>query len=216
MAAVTVIIVDDHKIVRDGIKALFIGELSVKCIGEASDYDELEKLLAIKTPDLLLLDIMLPGKNGIEITALLKDKYPAIRVLILTSNTTEEYILDAVKAGAKGFLPKDTSAGELILAIGEVYSGNGYFGERINKIIYNSYIHQVNKGVEKESSGLSDRETEVLTMFADGFTTKEIAEKLFISPRTIDTHKANIMSKLNLNSIVDLVKYAIKNGLIKI
>jgi len=135
---------------------------------------------------------------------------------VLSSNTEEETILHAVKAGAKGFLSKDTSKEELIAAIQAVFQHDNYFGEKISKIVYRSYIEQVNLNSGKGDSCLSDRETEILILLAEGFSNKEIADKLFISPRTIDTHKANIMAKLNLNSMVELVKYAIKQGYIKI
>ncbi|HPR31679.1 MAG TPA: response regulator transcription factor [Prolixibacteraceae bacterium] len=213
---VKIMIVDDHKIVRDGIRALLLGERNIRWIGEAADADSLFVLLKDKAPDVLILDIQLPGRSGVEILGELQEKYPGIRVLILSSNSDEAIILDAVKAGARGFLPKDTSADELLTAIMSVYKHEGYFGSKISKIIYNSYIGQVTRKEDKDIGPLSDREVEILTLLADGFTNREIADKLFLSPRTVDTHKANIMAKLQLNSTANLVKYALRKGYIKL
>jgi DNA-binding NarL/FixJ family response regulator len=216
MEPIKIMVVDDHKIVRDGIRALLIGQKTIKYIGDAEDAESLFNFLLKTQPDVLILDIILPGKSGVEITVSIKEKYPCIRILILSSNSDEETILSAVKAGANGFLSKDTSKEELITAIMAVATNEGYFGEKINKIIYKSYIEQVTSQNGKPANCLSDREVEILTLLADGFTNKEIADKLFISPRTIDTHKANIMAKLNLSSTVELVKYAIRKGYIKL
>jgi len=216
MEPIKIMVVDDHKIVRDGIRAMLLGQKAIKYIGDAEDAEGLFSFLADNQPGVVILDIQLPGKSGIDITLELKEKYPCIRILILSSNCDEETILNAVKAGANGFLSKDTSKEELIAAISAISAGEGYFGEKINKIIYKSYIDQVQLNAGKPIDCLSEREAEILTLLADGFTNKEIADKLFISPRTIDTHKANIMAKLNLSSTVDLVKYAIRQGYIKL
>ena len=216
MEPIKIMVVDDHKIVRDGIRALLIGQNTIKYIGDAEDSESLFNFLSKTQPNVLILDIQLPGKSGIDITHELKEKYPCIRILILSSNCDEENILNAVKAGVNGVLSKDTSKEELVTAINSVAAGECYFGEKINKIVYKSYIEQVSSQNTKPANCLSEREVEILTLLADGFTNKEIADKLFISPRTIDTHKANIMSKLNLPSTVELVKYAIRQGYIKL
>jgi DNA-binding NarL/FixJ family response regulator len=216
MEPIKIIIVDDHKIVRDGIKALLLGQKTVKCIGDAEDAGGLEVLLQKEIPDVVVLDIHLPGKSGIEVAHEMQEKYPDVGILALSSNCGESIILDAVKAGAKGFLSKDTSKEELVEAIVSVACGEGFFGAKIHHIIYSSYIGQVMSKEGKRENCLSVREIEILTLLADGFSNKEIAGKLFVSPRTIDTHKANIMSKLNLTSTVDMVKYAIKQGYIRL
>jgi DNA-binding NarL/FixJ family response regulator len=213
---IEIVIVDDHKIVRDGIKAMCLGQKICKIIGEASDYQSLMDTLANKKPDMVLLDISMPGKNGIEITKELREKFPCLKVLILSSNSDEQHILEAIKAGANGFLSKDTSKEELLNAIAKIHRNENYFGEKLNAIIFSSYVNQVTNPDTKPANCLSEREVEIMILLAEGFSNKEIADKLFISPRTIDTHKANIMSKLELNSSVDLVKYAIKHGYIKL
>ena len=216
MDPITVVLVDDHKLVRDGIKALLIGEKRIKVIGEAEGSEGLFLLLNKLIPDVLLLDIQLVGKNGIDISIEINEKFPLLKILVLSSNTDEETIVNSVKAGVKGFLSKDTTKEELITAITLVHSNENYFGEKISKIVYKNYIEQVKRGSSNENHGLSERETEILVLLAEGMSIKDIAEKLFISPRTIDTHKANIMSKLNLSTTVDLVKFAIKHGFVKL
>jgi len=215
MDLIKLIIVDDHQIVRDGIKAMFIASKTIKVIGEASGYEELVKLLEKIKPEIIILDINLPGKNGVEITHELKANFSEIKILILSANTDEESIIGAIKAGANGFLPKDTSKEEFISAINLVYNNEDYFGEKLSKIIYKSYVQHVkSKSIADDS--LSEREIEIVKLLADGLFSKEIADKLFISSRTVETHKNNILSKLNLKNNVELVKYAIKNGIVKL
>jgi len=217
MELIKVILVDDHKIVRDGIKAMTFLEKSIKIIGEASDYDSLTELLEKQLPDLIILDITLPGKTGTEIAEILKEKFPTIKILMLSANNDEDSIIEAIQAGAEGFLSKDTSREELLLAINSVCSGEGYFGEKLSKIIYKSYITYVKKNPENNTdANLSDREIEIIKLLSEGLCGKEIAEKLYISPRTVETHRANILAKLHLKNNIDLVKYAIKNNIVKL
>ncbi len=215
MNVIKLIIVDDHQIVRDGIKAMFIVSKDIKVIGEAADYDSLMRILANQTPDIIILDISLPGKSGVEITHELKKTNEEIKILILSANTDEDSIIGAIKAGANGFLPKDTSKEEFITAINLVYNNEDYFGEKLSKIIYKSYVQHV-KTKSISDNCLSEREIEIIKLLADGLSSKEIANKLFISSRTVETHKNNIISKLNLKNNVELVKYAIKNGIVKL
>jgi DNA-binding NarL/FixJ family response regulator len=215
MNDIKLIIVDDHQIVRDGIKAMFLVSKGIKIIGEAADYDSLMRLLTKQTPDIIILDISLPGKSGVEITHELKKKNEEIKILILSANTDEESIIEAIKAGANGFLPKDTSKEEFISAINLVFNNEDYFGEKLSKIIYKSYVQHV-KTKPEHNTCLSEREIEIVKLLADGLSSKEIADILFISPRTVETHKNNIISKLNLKNNVELVKYAIKHGIVKL
>lgn len=209
------IVVDDHQIVRDGIKAMFIVSKTIKVIGEAADGNELILLLSKLTPDIIILDINLPGKSGVEITKEIKENNPQIKILILSANTDEDSIIGAIKAGANGFLPKDTSKDEFVSAINLVFKNEDYFGEKLSKIIYKSYVQHV-KTKSISGNSLSEREIEIIKLLADGLSSKEIADKLFISSRTVETHKNNIISKLNLKNNVELVKYAIKHGIVKL
>lgn len=215
----SVIIADDHTIVRDGIKALLSEQEDIIIIGEASNGSELFRLLSLKTADIILLDISMPDLSGIEICERLRTEYPQIKVLFLSMYTTEEYIFNAIKAGAHGYLPKNISQPELLEAIRSISQGREYFNETISNIILKSYINKA-KNAETENDirehSLSKRELEVLRLFAEGFSNSEIGTRLFISPRTVESHKNHIMQKINLKSPVDLIKFAIKNHIVEI
>ena len=217
MKKIKIIIVDDHQIVRDGIKAMFLTNNEVEVIGEAGDYDELMQLLKTSNPDVIILDITLPGKSGVEITKELKNDNPETKILILSSNTDEENIVGAIQAGANGFLPKDTSKEEFVEAVNLVNATEEYFGANLSKIIYKSYMHHVkSKSDDSSACSLSRREIEIVQMLSDGLSSKEIGCKLFISPRTVESHKANILDKLNLKNNAEIIKYAIKQGIVKL
>lgn len=212
---IKVILVDDHQLVRDGIKALLAGMEGIEVTGEASSGTEMLALLNSNAPDVALLDISLPDISGIDLCRKIVSQYPEIKVLFLSMYTTEDYIFNAIKAGAKGYLPKNISRNELFNAVKEVSAGNEYYSETISNIILKSYIRKAKTpDDELQDSGevLSKRETEVLRCFAEGLNNPQIADKLFISTRTVESHKNHIMQKLNLKTQVELLKYAIKNG----
>ncbi|NTW24585.1 MAG: response regulator transcription factor [Lentimicrobium sp.] len=214
---IKVILVDDHTIVRDGIKALLAGQEDIVIIGEASNGLDLLSMLKSGHPGVILLDISLPDYSGIELCEIIRHEYPTIHVLFLSMYTSEEYIFNAIKAGAQGYLPKNISQAELLLAIRTVSQGSEYFSESISNVILKSYIKKA-KDREPENlnpeNSLSKRELEILKLFAEGIPNPQIAEKLFISTRTVESHKNHIMQKLNLKSTVDLVKFAIKHQII--
>ncbi len=211
------ILVDDHQLVRTGIANLLAGEPSFEIIGEAADAKELYELLKKMQPDIAVLDIALPGLSGIEITKKLHNDYPGVRILILSMHTSEEFIFNAINAGARGYLPKNTSRKELIEAIYAINRGEEYFAESISNVILKSYIKKAKSDttdVDNKESLLSKREIEVLRLFAEGMTNQEIADKLFISIRTVESHKNHIMARLELKTTVDLVKFAIRNHIV--
>jgi DNA-binding NarL/FixJ family response regulator len=217
MEKIRLILVDDHQLVRTGIANLLAGEPAFEIIGEASDAKELFDLLKKEEPDVAVLDIALPGLSGIEITKMLHRDYPGIRILILSMHTSEEFIFNAINSGARGYLPKNTSRRELIEAIFAVQRGEEYFAESISNVILKSYIKKAKSdGTEAENreNQLSKREIEVLRLFAEGMTNQEIADKLFISIRTVESHKNHIMARLELKTTVDLVKFAIRNNIV--
>ena len=214
-----IIIIDDHKIVREGLKSMLHGNPKMEVVGEGSGEKDLLELLKTHKPTLIVMDISMPGKSGVELTDYVTKNHPEIKVLILTTNSDEESIIASIEAGANGFLHKDSSLNELLSAIELVCSGEGYFSENISSIIYKSYITRIKNWKDNKNEFqkvLSDREVEIVKFYADGLSGKEIAEKLFISPRTVETHKNNILVKLNLKNNVELVKYAIKQGIIKL
>lgn len=217
MEKIKIILVDDHQLVRTGIANLLADDQGLEIIGEAPDGKEFFALLKQVKPDMAILDIAMPGPSGIEITKRLHSEYPAIRILILSMHTSEEFIFNAINAGAQGYIPKNTSRKELIEAIYAIHRGEEYFAESISNVILKSYIkkaHTDNKETEIKEQLLSKREIEVLRLFAEGYTNQEIADKLFISIRTVESHKNHIMARLELKTTVDLVKFAIRNHIV--
>jgi DNA-binding NarL/FixJ family response regulator len=215
MDKIRIILVDDHALVRDGIKSVLQTEENIEIVGEASNFEELQIYLDNKKCDIIILDISLPDVSGIQICNILKTKYPNIAVLMLSMYINEEFILKAIEAGAKGYLPKNTNRKELIAAVKSIFNGDEYFSNEISGIILKSYVNNVQN--KKENNGteeLTKREKEVLKLFAEGHTNTEISDKLFISVRTVESHKNHIMQKLDLKTTVDLIKYAIKHNYI--
>jgi DNA-binding NarL/FixJ family response regulator len=212
-----IILVEDHQIVIDGIRAMLLTNKSIKIIGTALDAEKLWDLLRHKIPHVLLLDMNLPTMNGIEITKKVLAEHPGIRILMLTANTDKNTILHAVKAGVHGFLPKECSKEELLIAIERIANGEHYFGKDIAPTVYQSFAQQVSgKSKINSNSELTKREIEVVRGFANGQSYKEIGAVLFISPRTVETHKKNIFKKLHFKNQADLIKYAIKEGIIQL
>jgi DNA-binding NarL/FixJ family response regulator len=219
MSAIRIFLVDDHQLVRDGIKALLMSSEDLEILGEASTGKECFEKIGLQEPDILILDISLPDTSGIEITKKVSDLYPAIKVLILSMYTNEDFIFNAVKAGARGYLPKNTSREELLDAIHTIYAGDEFFADSITRIMLKSYVRKAKEddmGAQATSVILTQREIEILKLFAEGFINKEISDQLDISIRTVETHKNHIMKKLELKSTVELIKYAIRNKIVEI
>lgn len=216
---IKVILVDDHVIVRDGINALLIMENDIKVIGEASDCNELFALLREMIPDVILLDIMMPCKSGIEIAREMATMYPDVRIIMLSANLDEDSIFNSIQAGINGYLPKNIKKDELVQAIRQVADGKEYYSDAISATIFRNYKKFAQAGrrqIVEQAIALTDREKEIVRWFAEGLSYKEIAAKLYISPRTVESHKNNIMEKLQIKTTVDMVKYAIKHGLIEL
>jgi len=209
---IKVILVDDHQIIREGIKLILLLDDHFETIGEAESSDTLFQLLKEKTPDVLVLDISMPGLSGIEICKQIKLKTPEIKILMVTANVDVTHLKNAIKSGADGFLPKDTSSEEFTNAIKEVAKGNSYFSPKVSGLM----VRVMSLSSDNKETELSLREIEIVKQLADGKMQKEIAASLFISPRTVETHKKNIQSKLGIQSTVDLVKYAIREGITKL
>ena len=219
MQEIKVILVDDHQIVRDGIKSLLADAPNIRVVAEAQDAYELFKILKDVVSDVVMIDVSMPKMSGIEALKHIQTDFPNIKCLILSMHTTEDFIFNAIKAGAKGYLPKNTSKKELIEAIETIASGDEYFSEAISTILLKSYIKKAKKGEKPDTSKedtLSERELEILKLFAEGSSNNEIAQKLFLSIRTIESHKNHILRKLEMKSTVDLVKFAIRNKIIEI
>jgi DNA-binding NarL/FixJ family response regulator len=215
---IKIFIIDDHKIVRDGLRSLIIPCRNIRIVGETSTGKGLLVLLEKELPDVVILDLVLPDISGLDLIKIISEKYPCIKILILTAEMDEDIIMTTIKNGASGFLNKDVSAKEFIKAVQLVAEGESYFGQRISGIIYKSYINKVQNYNEKNSKcpALSERETEIVLLLSEGLTFKDIAAKLFISPRTVENHKTNILEKLGLKNTIELVRYAIKENILKL
>ncbi len=213
MDKIKVLIVDDHAVLRDGIRALLDVPEDIEMVGEASEgKDALEKTQEL-APDVVLMDLMMPGMDGLEATRRLKKKAPKVKVLILSQHDNREYILSAIKAGAAGYVVKKALGLELVSAIRAVYSGFFYLHPSVTEPVVTEYLKQAE---EEPYDSLTAREREILKLIADGNTSREIADMLFISLKTVIGHRARIMEKLELHSSTELIKYAIRKGLIAI
>ena len=217
MGALKAIIVDDHKIFRQGIKALLQEEHDISLIEEAGNRKELMDLLNQDVFNLIILDVNLGQESGIDLAAEVKTLYPSIQILALLMHFDNEYIIRMLESGATGYILKNTGREELITAIYTVAKGDTYLGKEVSAALI-EHIHfplHPYKPEEKSTIPLTPREIEVLKLIAQEFTNSEIAEKLFISIRTVDTHRRNLLEKLSLKNTAGLVKYAIRQGLIE-
>ncbi len=217
MRKIKLILADDHKIFLDGIKSLLSEVNNFEILATVSSGEQLLELLQSETPDIVVTDITMKGISGIEVTKIITEKYPEVKVLILSMHTNEEFVLNAAKVGADGYLPKDSSIEELIKAIELINDGSQYFSKTISDHFLKSYIKRFRYEQDViEKSDLTAREIEILKLVATGLTNKDIADKLIISQRTVDAHKNHIMQKLKLKNSAELIIYAIKNKLVEV
>lgn len=214
---IRIMLVDDHIVVRTGLRMLLEGQPNLTVIADAADGDEAIRAAQQCKPDVVLMDLSMPhGKDGLTATAELKKLLPDTNVLILTMHDDEEYLFRSIQAGASGYVLKSAPHEELLTAIESVSSGNAYLYPTATKRLMNEYMERVKHGGDGSDSyeTLSDREKEILSWIAKGYSNKEIAENLIISVKTVETHKAHLMEKLGLRTRPDLVKYALKKGLL--
>ncbi|MBW1824675.1 MAG: response regulator transcription factor [Deltaproteobacteria bacterium] len=216
MRKIKVVVADDHTILRQGIKALLDNQEGIEVVGEAKDGREAIKTIEELLPDVILMDIAMPGLNGLEATRRIKKKFPKVKVVVLTMHANEEYIFQILNAGADGYLVKETAFQDLISAINAVHKGEAFMSPSISKKVMTDYIQRA-QGEEKVGfDTLTTREREILQLVAEGNSNKKIAEALFISPKTVETHRAHIMDKLNIHDRAGLIKYAIRKGMINL
>ena len=213
---VKVLLADDHPIVRQGLRNLLNSELDFKVIGEASDGLEAVELVNTLRPDVLVVDLMMPSLNGLEVIRRAKHNHPDLRIIVLSMQNADAYIVDALKLGASGYVLKDTGPAELIQAIRDVVAGQRYLSPDISGRLTNPSVQQSGQEIDDPYQRLSNREREVLQLIAEGHTSTEIASRLFISARTAELHRANVMAKLSLHSQNDLVRYALKRGILSL
>ncbi|MDM8515363.1 response regulator transcription factor [Desulfobacterales bacterium HSG16] len=211
--SIRIILADDHKIIRDGLRSLIENQMGMEVIAEAKDGRTAVALTRRHQPDIVIMDISMPGLNGIEATRQITSESLSFKVIALSMHTDRRFVQDMFKAGVSGYLLKDCAFEELNRAIISVMSGQTYLSPMIASVVIDDYVLQVPENKDKKFHLLSGREREVTQMIAEGNTTKQIALALHVSVKTIETHRRNIMGKLNLHSIAELTKYALKEGL---
>ena len=213
---IRLLLVDDHAVVRSGLKMLLSGQKNMEIVGEAASAGEALTETARVNPTVILMDIGLPDKTGIEATREIKAKFPDVRIVALTIHEDEEYFFQMLNAGASGYVPKRAAPDELITAINAAAGGEVYLYPSMAKLLVRDYLSAERPAEEKANlDGLTEREHEVLIHLAEGTSNDEIAATLVISPKTVERHRENIMRKLNLHSRSELVRYAIRKGIIK-
>ena len=209
MSDIRLLLVDDHHIVLDGIKALLDEVEGFDCIATADNGQKALDMLNVFDVDVVLMDIDMPVMNGMEATKRIKKEYPKVRVISLTQHSERGMVQKLLDCGSDGYLLKNIAQDELTTAIRRVYNGENVFSSEVT-------MRLEGKAVEKNASGidveLTEREIEILSLISEGLSSKQVGEKLFISPRTVDTHRTNLMNKLDIHNIAGLIRFALKNG----
>lgn len=210
---VRIVLADDHALVRAGLRKLLESLPDIEVVGEAEDGRAALALVASHKPDLVLMDIAMPGLNGIEAAARLSREHPQVRALILSMHQNEDYVRQALRAGAAGYLLKDAAPVELELAIKAVLRGETYLSPAVSRGVMSDYVQRL-RGEDTPGEALTPRQRETLQLIAEGHTTKEIARRLNISVKTVETHRTQLMKQLDLHDVAGLVRYALRTGLI--
>ncbi len=213
---IRLLLVDDHAVVRSGLRMLLASEADLEIVGEAGTAQEALQLAELLRPDVTLMDIGLPDASGIETTRAIRQRWPKVAVVALTIHEDEEYFFQMLHAGAAGYVPKRAAPEELLTAVRTAAAGEVYLYPSLAKLLVRDYVTGAPSNESREAlSALTEREQEVLAYLAEGSSNAEIAEALTISPKTVARHRENIMAKLNLHSRTELVKYAIRKGIIQ-
>lgn len=213
---IRVLLADDHPFVREGIKSHLATLRDFEVLGEAGDGEEAVRLAAKLRPEIVLMDISMPGMSGLEAISRLRKRLPRVQVLVLTMHDDREYVAKAFRLGARGFLRKNDSPDELVLALRTIASGEAYFGSGITGVLADELARGGTETFDTEFlAALSEREREVLQHIAEGLTNKDISRQLGVSVRTVETHREHVMRKLNIHSVAGLTRFAIAQGIIR-
>jgi DNA-binding NarL/FixJ family response regulator len=207
-----VLLVDDHTLVRAGVRRILEAHAGIRVVGEVPDGDAALAALAGEDIDVVVLDLTMPGRDGFAVLGEIRRRWPALRVIVLTMHSSGEYVARAVREGAKGYLLKDSAVQDLVAAIDAVMRGGEFYSPAVQRSLADALRH--GERVPSLLDQLTEREREVLRLVAEGLATKEIAARLFISTRTVETHRANLMRKLDLHSVALLTQFAIREGLV--
>ena len=210
MTPIRVLLADDHALFRAGIRSLLDSLEGVEIVGEARDGHEALRMVAERRPDVVLLDIALPELNGIEVAERMARDFPGVRVLALSMHASEEYVLRSLHAGAAGYLLKDSTVSDLETALRSVAEGGSYLSPAVSRHVLADYVRRVGGSELPPEPALTPRQKEVLQLIAEGHGTKEIAARLGVSPKTVETHRAQLMERLGIHDVPGLVRYAIR------
>jgi DNA-binding NarL/FixJ family response regulator len=213
MNQIRVLLADDHSLFRAGIQALLTHLDGVQVVGEADTGHKAIELVRSRTPDVVLMDIAMPEMNGLETSARVTKEFPGVRVIMLSMHAGEEYVMQALRAGASGYLLKDAATSELELAVRAVARGETYLTPTISKRVIDDYLMRTT-GTNSPTDQLTKRQREILQLIAKGYTSKEMAQMLNLSPKTIETHRTQLMKQLDIHDVAGLVRYAIRVGLV--
>ena len=213
MTRVRVALADDHTIVRAGIRALLQGIAEIEVVAEVSSGREALEIVHRDPPDIVLMDISMPGFNGLEAAARIAKDYPSVRVIILSMHSSDEYVLQALRSGVAGYMVKDSAPAELEVAIQAVMRGENYLSPQISEKVFDDFLRRM-KETRSPLDQLTPRQREILQLIAEGKNTKEIAYTLNVSPKTVETHRAQLMERLQIRDVPGLVRYAIRLGLV--
>lgn len=210
---IKVVLADDHQILREGLRAMLEKEYNMEVLGEAADGREALRLIREKTPDVIVMDITMPGLNGVEATRQIRNEFPQIKVVALSMHDDKRFVLNMLKAGASAYLLKDGGFKEVVKAVNAVMANKTYLSPDVTDVVLTDYLKNMNLQEVSVFALLSPREREVLQLIAEGKTTLQIADVMHVSTKTIETHRHHIMQKLQISSIAELTKYAIREGL---
>ena len=217
MQKIKVLVVDDHTIVRDGISALLSLAGDIEVIGEATNGNEALKMVSELHPDVVLMDIAMPIMGGLEATRRISKDYPDTKVLVITQHDDKEYVFPVLESGASGLISKAGASSELAAGIRSVYQGDSFLSPSVAKLLVENFQSTAGERSKKDPyNSLTGREREILKLLAEGYSNQEIAEMLVITSKTVEVHKTNLMSKLGIHNRIDLVKYALRKGIISI
>jgi DNA-binding NarL/FixJ family response regulator len=210
---ISVLLAEDHAIVRKGLRSLLAAEVDIEVIGEAADGREAIEMASKLRPNIVVMDITMPGLNGLEATRQIKHRLPEVQVVVLTMHTAEEYIFQILRAGASGYVVKRAAPSELISAVRAAYRGESFLSPSVSRTVIEEYVRKAGALVEGDSyEELTPREREVLQLIAEGHSTRGIAELLCLSAKTVQSHRANLMRKLGIYTTAELTQYAIRKG----
>jgi two-component system, NarL family, response regulator NreC len=212
--AVTILLADDHHVMRQGLRMLLEAQEDFRVVAEVGDGLEAVKLAELLKPHVLIVDLMMPGINGLEVARQVSHRSPATRIIVLSMYGNEPYVLEALRNGAVGYVLKDANAAELLRAVHEVVAGRRYLSPPLSEHAIEAYLQKAQDAVLDLYETLTTREREVLQLAAEGRTNADIAAVLYVSPRTVETHRAHLMHKLGLRTQADLIRYALKRGIL--